>query len=79
MGQIFRIVLRGVAGFGAHSRIHTAAILRLSQDLPLVIEVIDSPESIARALDMLTPMVREGLITLDEVQVIKYTHRKFRL
>ena len=68
-------VLRGVAGFGAHSRIHTAAILRLSQDLPLVIEVIDSPESIARALDVLTPMVREGLITLDEVQVIKYTHR----
>jgi CBS domain-containing protein len=68
-------VIRGVAGFGAHSRIHTAAILRLSQDLPLVIEVVDSPEKIKQALDVVTPMVREGLITLDEVQVIRYTHR----
>lgn len=68
-------VIRGVAGFGAHSRIHTAAILRLSQDLPLVIEVVDSPEKIKQALDVVSPMVREGLITLDEVQVIRYTHR----
>ncbi len=68
-------VVRGVAGFGAHSRIHTAAIVRLSEDLPLRIEAIDSPEKIARALEFITPMVREGLITLDQVQVIKYTHR----
>jgi CBS domain-containing protein len=68
-------VTRGVAGFGAHSRIHTAAILRLSEDLPLRIEVIDSPEKIATALEAITPMVREGLITVDEVQVIRYTHR----
>ena len=68
-------VIRGVAGFGAHSRIHTAAILRLSQDLPLVIEVVDSLEKIKQALEVVSPMVREGLITLDEVQVIRYTHR----
>jgi CBS-domain-containing membrane protein len=68
-------VVRGVAGFGAHSRIHTAAILRLSEDLPLRIEVIDSPDKIAHAIEVITPMVREGLITLDEVQVAKYTHR----
>lgn len=74
-GMAGATVLRGVAGFGAHSRIHTAAILRLSQDLPLVIEVIDSPEKIAQALDIVTPMVREGLVTVDEVKVMRYTHR----
>ncbi len=68
-------VLRGVAGFGAHSRVHTAAILRLSEDLPLVIEVVDTPERIAKALEVLEPMVREGLITLEDVRVVRYTHR----
>lgn len=68
-------VTRGVAGFGAHSRIHTAAILRLSEDLPLRIEVIDSPEKIDHTVDLVAPMVREGLITVDDVQVVKYTHR----
>jgi CBS domain-containing protein len=68
-------VVRGVAGFGAHSRIHTASILRLSEDLPLRIEAIDSPDKIAEALDVVAPMVSEGLITLEEVQVVRYTHR----
>lgn len=68
-------VLRGVAGFGAHSYIRTASILRLSEDLPLRIEVIDSPEKIAQAIEVTAPMVIEGLITLEEVQVVKYTHR----
>jgi CBS domain-containing protein len=68
-------VTRGVAGFGAHSRIHTAAILRLSEDLPLRIEIIDSPEKTAEALEAITPMVREGLITVDDVQIVRYTHR----
>src|SRR5581483_6382706 len=68
-------VVRGVAGFGAHSRIHTAAILRLSEDLPLRIEVVDSREKIAHALEIVAPMVTEGLITLDQVRVVKYTHR----
>lgn len=68
-------VLRGVAGFGAHSRIHTAAILRLSEDLPLLIEVIDLPEKIERAVQVISPMIREGLITVEDLQVIKYTQR----
>lgn len=68
-------VVRGVAGFGAHSRIHTASILRLSEDLPLRVEVIDAREKIERALEIVAPMVVEGLITIDEVRVVKYTHR----
>ncbi len=68
-------VTRGVAGFGAHSRIHTAAILRLSEDLPLRIEVVDSADKIAEALEAITPMVREGLVTVEDVQVVRYTHR----
>lgn len=68
-------VVRGVAGFGAHSRIHTAAILRLSEDLPLRIEVVDAREKIERALEIIAPMVTEGLITIDKVRVVKYTHR----
>lgn len=68
-------VLRGVAGFGAHSYIRTASIVRLSEDLPLRIEVIDSHEKIAHAIEVVVPMVSEGLITVDELQVIKYTHR----
>ena len=68
-------VLRGLAGFGAHSVIHTASILRLSLDLPLIIHVIDSPEKIDRIIKMIAPMVGEGLIILEDVEVVKYTHR----
>ena len=71
-------VYRGVAGFGAHSRIHTASILDLSTDLPLVIEVIDTPEKIARAVETVSPMVREGLMTVEGVEVVAYTHRFLR-
>ena len=74
-GMAGATVVRGVAGFGAHSRIHTAAILRLSEDLPLRLEVVDSREKISRALEFIAPMITEGLITIDEVQVVKYTHR----
>ena len=68
-------VLRGVAGFGAHSRVHTAAILRLSEDLPLIIQVIDTPEKIERALELVSPMINEGLVTVEAVQVVRYTQR----
>ena len=68
-------VTRGAAGFGAHSRIHTAAIERLSEDLPLIVQVVDTPEQIEKALALVGPMVREGLITVDEVEIVKYTHR----
>ena len=65
-------VLRGPMGFGAHSRLHTAKILRLSEDLPIVIEVVDSKEKIDELLPHIDAMVQEGLVTLEEVQVIKY-------
>lgn len=74
-GMAGATVIRGVAGYGAHSRIHTAAILRLSEDLPLVIHVIDSPEKIEKAIQLVSPMVREGLITVENVRVVRYTHR----
>lgn len=68
-------VMRGLAGFGAHSLIHSSTILRLSIDLPVIITVIDIPENIDRALALVRPMVREGLITIEDVQIVQYSHR----
>ncbi len=65
-------VLRGPMGFGAHSRLHTTKILRLSEDLPLIIEIVDSEERINELLPYIDTMVEEGLITLEKVHVIKY-------
>ncbi len=65
-------VLRGVEGFGAHSRLHTARILRLSEDLPVVIEMVDRTEKIERILPDLDRMVTEGMITLEKVRVVAY-------
>jgi len=67
-------VLHGVLGFGANSRIHTAKILRLSEDLPVIIEIVDKPERIAMFLPDLDKMLGEGLITLEKVRVIAYRH-----
>jgi uncharacterized protein len=67
-------VLRGIEGFGAHSRIHTARILRLSEDLPIVVEIIDRPNRIDLLLPILDEMVTEGLITVENVHVLKYVH-----
>ncbi len=64
--------MRGIEGFGAHSRIHTARVLRLSEDLPLVIEVVDLEDRIRSVLPMLDEMVPEGLVTLETVEVILY-------
>jgi PII-like signaling protein len=65
-------VIRGHMGFGAHSRLHTAKVLRLSEDLPLVIEIVDSREKIDLLLPHIDAMVSDGLVTLEEVRVIKY-------
>src|SRR5271157_5022422 len=65
-------VLRGAMGFGASSRLHTAKILRLSMDLPIVIEIVDTPEKIATFLPMLDEMVTEGLVTLEDIRILKY-------
>lgn len=65
-------VLRGVTGFGAHSRIHTQKVLRLSEDLPMVIEIVDREDRLATFLPELDTLVGEGLITMEKVSVIAY-------
>jgi len=65
-------VLRGPMGFGHSSRLHTAKILRLSEDLPFVVEMVDSGGKIEGFLDAIEPMMGSGLITLEKVQVIQY-------
>jgi PII-like signaling protein len=65
-------LLRGAMGFGASSRIHTSKILRLSIDLPLVIEIVDSEEKINAFLPVLDPMMGGGLVTLEKVHVLHY-------
>ena len=68
-------VFRAMAGFGAHSLIHTTRIEALMAELPLVIETVDTEEKITAVLDIIYPMVREGLITTEDVEIVKYTHR----
>jgi PII-like signaling protein len=65
-------VVRGLEGFGAHSRLHTTRILRLSEDLPVVIELVDTAEKIEGFLPGLDEMVSEGMVTLEKVRVIAY-------
>src|SRR6266513_1549337 len=67
-------VLRGPMGFGKSSRLHTAKILRLSMDLPIVIEIVDSEEKIQAFLPALGEMMSGGMVTLERVQVIEYRH-----
>jgi uncharacterized protein len=69
-------VLRGTLGFGANSRIHTAKILRLSEDLPMVVEIVDQPDRIAEFLPELDKLIGEGLVTLEKVRVITYRHNE---
>lgn len=75
-GMAGATVTRGALGFGAHSRIHTAKILRLSEDLPMIVEIVDKPERIAEFLPELDAMIGEGLVTVDKVRVILYRHEK---
>jgi PII-like signaling protein len=65
-------VVRGIEGFGADSHLHTSRILRLSEDLPVVIEIVDREEAITRVLPQLDRMVGEGMVTLERVHVIAY-------
>ena len=67
-------VLRGTLGFGSNSRIHTAKLMRLSEDLPMVIEIVDAPERIAAFLPDLDAMIGEGLVTLERIRLITYRH-----
>ena len=65
-------MVRGIEGFGKASRIHTTRILRLSSDLPVVIEIVDSAERIDAIMPVLDEMVEEGLVTVEKVHVVAY-------
>jgi hypothetical protein len=69
-------VLRGQAGFGHSSRLHTTKILRLSQDLPIVIEIVDAQDKIDAFLPVLDGMMSSGLVTIEKVQVLQYGKAK---
>jgi PII-like signaling protein len=71
-GMAGATVLKGCMGFGCKSHMHTAKLLRLSEDLPIIIEIVDSEEKISGFLPSLDEMVKEGLITLEDVHVIMY-------
>lgn len=76
MGLGGATVLRGIEGFGASSVVHTSRILRLSQDLPIIVELVDRPEKIDRFLESATEMIREGMITVERVDVVTYLGRE---
>jgi len=65
---------RGIMGFGADSRMHTAKILQLSEDLPVVIELVDTEENLQKLMPFLDEHVTEGLVTMEKVRVVKYRH-----
>ena len=65
-------VLRGVMGFGKHSILHTAKILRLSEDMPMIIEIVDSLDNIEKFLPVLDNLIKDGLVTIEKVRVIHY-------
>jgi uncharacterized protein len=65
-------VLRGVMGFGKHSILHTAKILRLSEDMPMIIEIVDSLDKIEKFLPVLDELITDGLVTIEKVKVIHY-------
>jgi len=72
LGLAGATVLRGPMGFGAKSHLHTSKILRLSMDLPIIIEIIDSEENVNKMIPLLDEMVQDGLVTLEDVRVLKY-------
>ena len=76
MGIAGATMVRGLMGYGANSRIHTAKILRLSQDLPIVVEIVDAPEKISALLPIIEEMVGDGLVTLEDVRVLQYRSGK---
>lgn len=65
-------VLRGVMGFGKNSILHTAKILRLSEDLPMVVEIVDSLEKVEKFLPLLDEMIADGLVTIEKLKAIQY-------
>ncbi len=74
LGLAGATVIRGFEGFGARSRIHTTHVLRLSEDLPIVIQVVDRADRIELVKQALDEMVTEGLITVTDVEIVRYRH-----
>lgn len=68
-------VLRGMQGFGAHSRLHTTKIMRLSVDLPIIIEIVDTKDKIEAFLPLVDENVKEGLATVEKIRIRLYRHR----
>ena len=66
-------VLRGIAGFGARSVLHSTHLLRLSQDLPMVVEIVESEDRVARLTAILEEMIADGLVTMEKVRVLRYS------
>jgi uncharacterized protein len=69
-------VVRGMMGYGANSYIKTSSILCLSEDLPVIIELVDTQEKLERFLDLIDPVIREGVVTLEKMQVRIYRHNQ---
>lgn len=67
-------VTRGIMGFGAASRVHSAKLLRLSEDLPVIIELVDTEENLKKLIPFLDEAVTEGLVTMEMVKIVKYRH-----
>jgi PII-like signaling protein len=76
LGLAGATVHRGFMGFGAHSRIHTSKVLRLSEDLPIVIEIVDAEDRIEDFIPHLDELIVEGLVTMEKVRVITYRSGK---
>ncbi|HIE22584.1 MAG TPA: DUF190 domain-containing protein [Acidimicrobiia bacterium] len=74
-GMAGATVLRGIEGFGASSVVHTTRILRLSEDLPIVVELVDTAEKVERYLTEIEEMVSEGMVTTERVEILKYQGR----
>lgn len=72
LGLMGATVLKGVMGFGAHHSVHSSKILRLSEDLPAIVEIIDNEENINKLLPYIDEVVKEGMLTIEDVKVIKY-------
>ena len=75
-GMAGATVLRGMMGFGANSRIHTTKILRLSEDLPVIVEIIDSQKKINEFIKLIDPVINEGLVTLEQADIQFYRSSK---
>ena len=76
LGLAGATVLKGPMGFGANSLVHTSKLLELSTDLPIIVEIVDGVEKIQSLLPFLDEVVTEGLITVEEVRILKYSHNQ---